>query len=97
MLEKLSIQSQYGSGNGRTQNLLRSPRKLEVWGGNGADFSAYERIGTFEGRHEKPGGWCTREVESSGKRYPFFRILILNNHGDLDYLTIQEMKFFSHE
>jgi hypothetical protein len=83
--------------DGRTNNLLRAPRRVEVWGAKDSTFRTYEKIAAWECRYEKSGSWCLKDLPAASQKYVFYRLVILNNHGDPEYVTIQEMNFFSHE
>ncbi len=97
VLDKIALQAQYDSADGRTNNLLRAPRRVEVWSANDSTFRTSEKIAAWECRYEKSGGWCLKDLPAASQKYVFYRLVILNNHGDPEYVTIQEMNFFSHE
>jgi Sad1 / UNC-like C-terminal len=93
VLDQIDIQAQYESNHQR-----RAPRQIEVWGGNHPDAKTYEKVAQFGCVYENAGDWCKGKLEPSTlKSYAYFRIIILNNYGDRDYVAIQELKFFSHE
>jgi hypothetical protein len=96
-LDKIALQAQDDPADGRTNNLLRAPRRVEVWGANDATFRTYEKIAAWECRYRKGGSWCLKDLPAASRKYVFYRLVILNNHGDSEYVTIQEMNFFSHE
>jgi hypothetical protein len=97
VLDKMALQAQYDARGGRTNNLLRAPRRVEVWAANNSPFRPYERIAAWECRYRKAGDWCLKEVPAASRKYAFYRLVILDNYGDPEYVTIQEMNFFSHE
>ncbi len=97
VLDKMALQAQYTPPNGPTNNRLRAPRAVEVWGASDSTFRTYEKIAAWECSYEKDGSWCLKDLSASSRKYAFYRLVILNNHGDPDYVTLQEMNFFSHE
>ena len=97
VMERIAIQAQQNGADGRTNPLRRAPRRVELWAANEPEFRSFHRIAKGECRYEQAGTWFLLNVPASSPRALFFRLVILDNYGDPDYVTIQEMNFFSHE
>jgi hypothetical protein len=97
VLERIAIQAQQDEPTGRTDLLRRAPRRVELLGANEPEFRNYQRIAKWECRFEKAGSWFIMDLPAASPKALFFRLIIWDNYGDSDYVTIQEMNFFSRE
>ncbi len=96
-LHRFRIQSQYNSPSRPTENSRRAPTKLEVWASDDAGFTVHANLGLFHCSYAGPGDWCTNEIAVPIASFRYYRFMILENGGDPDFVTIQEMNFFSEE
>jgi hypothetical protein len=96
-LQRFAIQAQFNAPGTSTDNVRRAPRKLELLASEDPQFNVYENLGSFDCTYSGPGGWCTHSIDISSNPHTYFRFVILANGGDPDFVTIQEMNFFSEE
>lgn len=96
-LRRFAVQAQYNAPGTSTDNWRRAPRRIEVWGASEPNFKTHSSLGSFPCVCQTPGAWATIEIADRGRPYSYFRFVITENNGDPDFVTIQEMKFFSEE
>ena len=88
ILEALGFQAQFGNGD----NLRRAPHEIKLFAGN--DSKDMGEVASLKLQFPANGFWCFAKLPKTGKGYRFYRILILCNHGNKDYVTLQELKFY---
>jgi hypothetical protein len=87
-LRQLGFQAQWG-GPG---NLRRAPREIKILGED--RFRNLKELASARLDFVASGFWSFVKLPGTGARFRFYRILILNNHGDKNFTTLQEMKFY---
>ena len=85
ILKTLSLQAQFGGPSNRD----RAPQNVIIFGGNSSDLDQYEVPLQFN--FAQAGDWSFQKLPRPGKMLQHYRILILDNHGQLDFVTIQEL------
>ncbi len=96
-LRRFGLQAQVNSPQTRTNNVDRAPRKLRLWASEDPNFKVYEDLGSFNLTYKSSGDWCMRRITTPANVHSYYRFIILENGGDSDFVTIQEMNFYCDE
>ena len=88
LLERVAFQAQFGNDT----NLRRSPREVKILGGQSPH--AMEELARFRLDFGAGGFWQFCEIKGGVRPFQFYQLVIMDNHGNKDYVTLQELKFF---
>jgi hypothetical protein len=97
VLDRIAIQAQYNSPGHNTENLLRAPKKITVLAQSKQSERGFDVIAEADCVFKKAGDWFAFSLPQSVNKCRVYRIIIASNYGDPDFVTIQELNFFSHE
>ena len=85
-LQGLGLQSQLGNPITRD----RAPKNVMVIEGKNIENTDYNASLRFE--FDQPGSWSFEYLPEPREMFQHYRIVVLDNHGQSDFLTIQEMR-----
>jgi len=88
LLERVAFQAQLGS----LGNLQRSPKRVKVFGG--LQPKEMKELASFELDFPAAGFWCFKDMPKETEPYRFYRLVLMSNHGNPEYMSLQELKFY---
>lgn len=84
IIEFLGFQAQIGEGN-----QSRAPQDVVVLGGQDPDTAEYRVKLQFQ--FKGAGTWSSRPLPQTGQKFQHYRLQIMSNQKQADFVTIQEM------
>ncbi len=88
LLKRIGFQAQYGGGD----IFLRAPKAVRVSGG--PDFMHLKELGMLSFKFTAGGSWSFGDLPETKLKTLCYRLEILNNQGNPQYVTVQESKFY---